>query len=57
MSAPLWGLSPGEEFVVSVWRYRKWWQLWKPRRWLEKATAVAPGPAHFNCRCTIKLKE
>ncbi len=49
---PFW-LPPGATYPVTIERYRRWWQFWKPQRWLERATAVVPPPEHVNCRCVI----
>lgn len=32
---------------------RKWWQVWKPKQWIE--FVPPPPPDHPNCRCTITL--
>lgn len=40
-------INVGDRFTVTLPAYRRWWQFWKPRSWLEtrtyRCTAASPS--------------
>ena len=42
-------------FEVTV--YRKWWEFWKPKSWVEMIYISPSPPIHFDCRCVTRAPE
>lgn len=43
----------GDYATVKFMRYRKWWQVWKPRYWVEQRVYEVVGASTTNFDCAI----